>query len=294
MIKAPRPKISIVTPSFNQAHFLEETLCSVLDQNYENLEYVVIDGGSTDGSVDIIRKYSDRLTFWVSEADGGQYDAINKGFAHCSGEIMGWLNADDKYLPWTFQVLAEVFSACPQVEWISSLYPLWWDGKGSAVHCRALPEYSREGFWRGENLPECGWHAVTWIQQESTFWRRSLWAKTGGRLNIDYKLAGDFELWARFFKEGELAGLPTPLGGFRYREGQRSQEQFAAYLAEAREAFLRHGGRPPGKFESWRLRKLEKLIRFLERKQQRGAAMFPALNLCLHRGREGGWDVKKA
>src|SRR5579859_3708649 len=103
----PVPRISIVTPSFNQRAFLEETIRSVLDQRYPNLEYVIIDGGSTDGSVDIIRKYERHLAFWVSEPDGGQYDAINKGFAHTTGELLGWLNADDKYLPWSFSTLAD-------------------------------------------------------------------------------------------------------------------------------------------------------------------------------------------
>src|SRR6267154_2378048 len=96
------PRISIVTPSFNQGSYLEETIRSVLDQNYPNLEYVVVDGGSTDRSVEILQRYADRLAWWSSEPDGGQYAAINKGFKHTSGEIMAWINSDDKYLPWTF------------------------------------------------------------------------------------------------------------------------------------------------------------------------------------------------
>ena len=112
----PAPRISVVTPSFNQGAFLEETLRSVLDQGYPNLEYFVIDGGSTDASVDIIRNYASRLTYWVSESDQGQYDAINKGFARSMGEIMAWLNSDDKYLPWTFSIAGEISATRPEVE----------------------------------------------------------------------------------------------------------------------------------------------------------------------------------
>ena len=107
------PTISIVTPSYNQAQFIEDTIQSVLGQGYPNLEYVVIDGGSTDGSVDIIRRYAERLKYWTSERDGGQYDAINRGFAHTTGEIMAWLNSDDKYTPWAFSIVGRRVQPLP-------------------------------------------------------------------------------------------------------------------------------------------------------------------------------------
>ena len=104
------PKISIVTPSFNQGKYIEQTIQSVLNQNYPNLEYIIIDGGSTDNTVDIIKKYEQQLSYWVSESDKGQTDAINKGFEKCTGEIFNWINSDDFYEPGTFQKLADLFS----------------------------------------------------------------------------------------------------------------------------------------------------------------------------------------
>ena len=112
------PKISIVTPSFNQAQFLEETILSVINQNYPNLEYIIIDGGSTDGSVDIIKKYEKHLTYWVSEPDNGHGHALNKGFSTTTGEIMAWINSDDKYYPSTFATVAEIFNKFSDINWI--------------------------------------------------------------------------------------------------------------------------------------------------------------------------------
>ena len=109
------PKISIVTASFNQGRYIEQTILSVLDQNYPNLEYIIIDGGSTDETVEIIKKYEQRLAYWISEPDKGQTDAINKGFAKCTGEIFNWINSDDYYEPGTFLKLAQLFSNDPSV-----------------------------------------------------------------------------------------------------------------------------------------------------------------------------------
>src|SRR5687767_5199473 len=109
-MSSPLPVISLVTPSLNQASFLERAIRSVIEQNYPNLEYIVMDGGSTDGSVDIIEEYSDRLAYWVSEPDGGQSAAINAGWSRSSGNVLAWLNSDDYLLPGTLQWPGQFFA----------------------------------------------------------------------------------------------------------------------------------------------------------------------------------------
>ena len=110
------PKISVITPSYNQAQFLERTIRSVIEQDYSNREYIIIDGGSSDASADIIRRYADRLTYWVSEKDNGQAHAINKGFAKASGNLLCWLNSDDFYEPDTLPFIADYFKSNPEVD----------------------------------------------------------------------------------------------------------------------------------------------------------------------------------
>lgn len=229
------PKISIVTPSYNQGQFLEATICSILGQNYPNLEYIVIDGGSTDNSVEIIKKYERHLAYWVSEKDAGQYDAINKGFARSTGEIMAWLNSDDMYLPWVFRTIGEIFSDFAEINWLTSLNPGTWDYAGNCRGFGSKPGFSRQCFLDGVNLPidGRGW----WIQQESTFWRRSLWEKAGG-LDTTVSLAGDFDLWCQFWLHENLYGTTAPLGGFRFQELQRSKN-IEKYIAEAEKCLRR-------------------------------------------------------
>lgn len=241
--KMAGPKISIVTPSFNQGKFLESAMRSVLEQDVPSLEYVVMDGGSKDGSAEIVQRYASRLAHWESGPDAGQYDAVTRGFARTSGEIMGWLNSDDIYCPWALSVAREIFAQHPDVEWLTTTTQIRWDAAGRAARALHVPGYSRAGFWRGEYLPAKGRFALGWIQQESTFWRRSLWERAGAQVGRAYPLAGDFELWARFFRHAELYAVETPLGGFRFHGDQKTGGDRADYTAEAERALVAHGGK---------------------------------------------------
>ena len=227
------PKISIVTPSYNCKALIAQTIDSVLSQNYPNLEFIVIDGNSTDGTQEILEQYSNSFAYWHSQNDQGQYDAINQGFAKSTGEIMAWLNADDMLLPNSLFVAGEIFAQLAEVEWISSLQPTSWDANGYLAQVKSLPGFNRQAFLDGLYLPTTAKKGY-WLQQESTFWTRSLWEKAGSSIP-SYDLAGDFALWCKFYEFADLYGISYPLGGFRMIEGQRS-EDYENYMAQARTA----------------------------------------------------------
>jgi glycosyltransferase involved in cell wall biosynthesis len=250
-----QPIIAVVTPSFNQGGYLEDAIQSVLGQDYSNVEYVIIDGGSTDNSLDVIDKFNgeERFISWASEPDGGQYDAINKGFERTSGEIMGWLNSDDKYMPWTFSVVADIFETHPEIEWLTTAQHAHYNQKGQLSLCRYVGGYHKKAFFKGNNLPGV-WFARAVIQQEATFWRRSLWERAGGHLNAEMQLAGDFELWTRFFKLADLYAVDIPLAGIRKHGAQKTAMYNEAYLKEAADVLWQSGGKPYNAFES-RLRR---------------------------------------
>jgi glycosyltransferase involved in cell wall biosynthesis len=250
-----KPLISIVTPSLNQGQFLHQAMYSVLDQEDVNLEYVVIDGGSVDRSASIIKGFEKdpRLIYWCSEPDSGQYEALNKGFSHTSGEIMAWLNSDDLYLPGTLGIVSELFKSYSQIEWLTTAQHVHFNSHGQMVLCRFVGGYNQKAFWRGSNLSGQGWFARALIQQEATFWRRSLWERAGGQLDASYSLAGDFELWTRFFHYAQLHAVNVPLGGIRKYEAQQTAVSRDAYLDEAARAFRNAGGQPYGRLQSiWR------------------------------------------
>jgi glycosyltransferase involved in cell wall biosynthesis len=187
----PRPKLSIITPSLNQGDFIERTIRSVLDQGYENLEYLIVDGGSTDSSLETIRRYEDRISWWVSEPDEGQTDALNKGLARATGDVIAYVNSDDYYLPGAFDAALGALerSGAP---WVV----------GAA---RVFDEHDRpiEEVWRPEPLQASEvaaprgrhwWMLAPWgAPQPSTFWRRHVFERIGDfRRDMDYVFDTEF------------------------------------------------------------------------------------------------------
>jgi glycosyltransferase involved in cell wall biosynthesis len=213
------PRITMVTPVRNGMQYIEETIRSIVDQEYPNLEYIIVDGGSTDGTVDVIRAYEKHLTWWVSEPDSGMYDALNKGFARSTGEIMGWLNSSDRLHPKSLFVVGSVFAAFPEVEWINGR-PTVLNSDGMTIYVLDLGRWSRYRFLAGANR---------FIQQESTLWRRRLWERAGGALDISYGGAGDFELWARYFRHAPLYPVDAPIGAYRMHTDSINASDPAGY-----------------------------------------------------------------
>jgi len=220
------PLFSVITPSFNQAQYLEECIDSVLSQGYPNLEYVIMDGGSTDKSVEIIKKYEKYLTYWQSQPDGGQYAAINDGFRKTAGGIMTWLNSDDKYHPNAFITGAALFQSRNDVEWFTGRSNAFnADGEQKWIS-EYLASYSQSNYLDKKfNDP--------WIQQEGTFWRRSLWARSGDSLNADLEFAGDLDLWARFFRTSRLYVIDALIAGYRLQPHSKTCLFMEEYLKEA-------------------------------------------------------------
>jgi len=211
-------KFSIVTPSLNQAQFIRETIESVLSQDYPYKEYIVVDGGSTDGTLDIIRSYEDCLT-WVSEPDRGQSDAINKGFRMASGDVFAWLNSDDTYLPGALKTVADFFEANPSVDLVYGDV-LYVGGDGQLLKQKPAPEFDRH-----QLLKWC------FIPQPAAFSRSSVWHAVGG-LDERLQYAFDWDLWLRMARVCEARKWPATLATFRWH---RQSKTFASSLNMGRE-----------------------------------------------------------
>jgi glycosyltransferase involved in cell wall biosynthesis len=200
------PKITIITPVLNQARYIEQAIRSIVFQGYPNLEYIIVDGGSTDGSIEIIKQYEKHLSFWISEPDRNMYEALNKGFSRSSGEIMSWLSATDLLHFRSLFVVAGIFRRFPQVEWITGRQSVTNEEGENIMVSRFLNRWSRVRFLAGANR---------YIQQESTFWRRRLWDRAGGYVDASNKNGSDFELWLRFFRYAPIYCVNSIIGCFR-------------------------------------------------------------------------------
>jgi len=225
------PRISIVTPSYNQGPYLEETIRSVLLQGYPDLEYFIMDGGSTDGSRAILERYSSFLSGWVSERDQGQTDAINKGFARSTGAIMGWLNSDDILLPGALKRIASAFLRDPATNVVCGLRRLI-DAETHFV-----------SNWITQLPVKYVLERVSVVAQETTYWRREVYEKIGP-LDISYRFAMDYEYWQRMLAAGyRFRFIPQFLGGFRKHEESKTSTLTLVRNQELERIYAKYLGR---------------------------------------------------
>lgn len=207
------PSISLVTPSFRHGRFLERTILSVLAQEYRRLEYVVQDGGSDDGTLEILQSYGPRLSRWSSEPDGGQSQAINRGFAPTSGEVMGWLNSDDLLLPGALHRVGEMFRRHPEIDVVYGNRVLV-DEHDMQVGRWVLPGHD------GELL---SW--ADYVPQETLFWRRRAWERVGGRVDESFRFAMDWDLLIRMRDSGaRFLHIRHLIGAFRVHASQKTSD----------------------------------------------------------------------
>jgi glycosyltransferase involved in cell wall biosynthesis len=212
--------ISIITPSFNQAAYLEQTILSVLEQDFPHIEYLVIDGASTDNSVDIIKKYSDRLAYWTSEKDKGQADAINKGFAHATGNIIAWLNSDDYYLAGTISAATKIFEEHPEVV-LAYGNMLAVDEHGKTFNTLNYKQLTLEDLL-----------CFQIIGQPAVFFRRSALQAAGG-LDPSFHFMLDHHLWIRLAQQGKILHVPQTWAAARYHAEAKNIAKAAEFGREA-------------------------------------------------------------
>ena len=222
--------VSIVTPSFNQARFLEETIQSVLSQNYPHIEYMVVDGGSTDHSAEIIRRYEDSLAWWVSEPDQGQTDAINKGFLRAHGDILAWINSDDTYYPEAVSEAVEYLASHPEVGMVYGDAALV-DETGKILGHFPARQTSYRKLRRG----------YVHIPQQAAFFRGDLWHQVGP-LDPSFYFAMDYDLWVRLAKISSLKYQPRMWANFRLHEQGKSVASDDRCYPEMLRVHFREGG----------------------------------------------------
>jgi hypothetical protein len=215
-------RISLVVPNLNAAPYLRQALRSIELQRYDDLEVIVSDGGSTDESLNIVSSFSGSISRIISGPDNGHADALNKGFGVSSGEVMGWLNSDDILQANALNTVGAIFKNHPDIDWITGTRCIFSDSP-RMLKLKPARALTYQDYLAGD---------FRWIQQESTFWRRSLWNQAGGYVSTDLELAIDFELWMRFFRFAQLHSVDALIGGFRVRDNQRSAVFMSQYLSE--------------------------------------------------------------
>jgi glycosyltransferase involved in cell wall biosynthesis len=227
------PRITIVMPSFNQARFIERSIRSVVDQSYPNLDFVICDGGSTDGSVDIIRTYERHLSYWVSEPDGGQTPALIKGFQRSTGDIQAWLCSDDLLEPHTLHEVAQFFSTRRDAKVVyGDAY--WIDEMDRPIRPKREHSFSQFIWLYHEN----------YLPQPSTFWRRSVYEEVGG-LDPSFNLAMDADLWIRFAQVTEIHHVRRLWSRMRTYPEQKNRSLRDASNEEGRRIHRRYLGDKP-------------------------------------------------
>ena len=215
-----RSLVSIITPSYNQASYLEQTIQSVLEQDYPRLEYIVVDGASTDNSFEIIKKYNDRLAYWISEKDSGQAEAINKGLARAGGEILAWLNSDDYYLPNTISEVVKCFEENPEAVMVYGDM-LAVNEAGQTINVLRYKQLSLEDLL-----------CFQIIGQPSVFFRGSALEKTGP-LDTSFHFMLDHHLWIRLAQQGRILHVPQVWSAARYHAQAKNRARAAEFGREA-------------------------------------------------------------
>ena len=224
--------VSIVTPSFNQVGFLEDTMLSVLNQDYPDIEYIVVDGGSQDGSLDIIQKYADRLSGWVSEPDHGQTDAINKGFGRARGDVLAWLNSDDTLQP---GAVSEAVNYLANHRDIGLVYgdTNFIDHKGKVIGKFPARQTNYKKLRQG----------YVHIPQQSAFFRGDIWRKVGP-LDPTFYFAMDYDLWVRIAAVSNIIYYPRHWGNFRLHGDAKTILADDRCWPEMLRVHYREGGSP--------------------------------------------------
>ena len=244
------PKITVVVPSYNQGGFLESTLRSVLDQEYPNLELIVMDGGSTDNSVEIIKKYADRIAYWVSEKDDGQTDALARGFSVSTGDIQCWLNSDDLHESGVLRKVAAYFQDHPDVDAVFGS-TIWIDAND-----RPLRTHHEMPFVRFIWL-----YTYNYIPGMSMFWRRQVYERVGG-LDPSFNLAMDADLWSRISRVGRIGHVRDVWSRMRFYPDQKNRALRDASNREDHSIRLREWGTDKPRF-LWFKSKIAMLIRIV-------------------------------